>query len=156
MKNIDAMADRQFVFGSVQIVSNQMNTLLERDLKEQDLTAKQWFLTAIIQKSFDYAPTIKETAEAMGNSHQNVKQVALKLAQKGFLTLEKDEKDARVTRIKLTAKIDSFRKETQFKASNFTKNLFDGISEDEMATTRSVLEKMLSNLEKMENGGQIK
>ena len=161
MKNIDAMTDRQFVFGSIQIVSNQLDTLLERELKEDGLTSKQWLLTAIIQKRFDYAPTIREAADAMGSSHQNVKQVALKLEQKGFLVLEKDKKDARVTRIRFTDKIDAFKTETQLKADRFTENLFAGISGDEMAAARSVLAKMLFNLQKMDTeknktGGQFK
>ena len=150
MKNIDAMTDRQFIFGSLQIVSNLLDTLLERELKEDGLTSKQWLLTAIIQKRFDYAPTIKEAADAMGSSHQNVKQVALKLEQKGFLVLEKDKKDARVTRIRFTDKIDTFKTETQLKADRFTENLFAGISGDEMAVARSMLTKMLFNLQKMD------
>lgn len=159
MKDIDTMTDRQFVFGSIQIVSNQLDTLLERELKADGLTSKQWLLIAIIQKRFDDAPTIKEAAEAMGSSHQNVKQVALKLEQKGFIVLEKDQNDARVTRIRFTDKIAAFRKETQLKADHFTENLFAGIADAELAATRSVLAQMLSNLQKMDTyktGGQTK
>jgi len=102
VSKIQSLKDQKFVFGSVQIVANKMNTLLERELKEFDITSKQWFLTVVIENSFDKPPTIKEAAKAMGSSHQNVKQVALKLEQKGLVCLEKDKKDARVTRIRLT------------------------------------------------------
>ena len=150
MDNIDSMPDQKFIFGGVQIVANQIDTLLERELKEHHLTTKQWLLTVVVQNTFDHAPTIKEVAKGMGSSHQNVKQVALKLAQKGFVVMEKDLKDARITRIKLTNAIDTFGKESQEKSVIFTEKLFKGISAEEMAMTRSALEKMLSNLEQMD------
>jgi DNA-binding MarR family transcriptional regulator len=144
------MPDQKYIFGGVQVVANQMDTLLERELKEHNLTTKQWLLTIVVQNIFDHDPTIKEVAKGMGSSHQNVKQVALKLEQKGFVVMEKDPNDARITRIKLTDAIDSFGKESQKKSEIFTEKLFDGITAEELAMTRSALEKLLINLEKMD------
>jgi DNA-binding MarR family transcriptional regulator len=76
--------------------------------------------------------------------------VALKLQQKGFVVMEKDPNDARITRIKLTDAIDSFGKESQKKSELFTEKLFDGITAEELAMTRSALEKLLANLEAMD------
>jgi len=154
LSKIESLKDQKFVFGSVQIVANKMNTLLERELKEYDITSKQWFLTVVIENSFDKPPTIKEAAKAMGSSHQNVKQVALKLEQKGLVSLEKDKRDARVTRIKLTEQSYKFSETLQAQAAIFTGNLFMGISEDEMSKARTVLYKMMSNLAQMELGEQ--
>ena len=150
MSKLDSMKDRKFVFGSVLIVANRIDTLLERALKEYDVTAKQWFLTVVIDNSFDKPPTIKEVAREMGSSHQNVKQVALKLEQKGLLTLKKDNKDARVTRIRLTDESYKFWKTTQVKAATFTESLFKDIDEDEMSKARAVLQKMIANLSNMD------
>lgn len=150
MDNMDSMPDQKFIFGGVQVVANQMDTLLERELKEHNLTTKQWLLTIVVQNIFDHDPTIKEVAKGMGSSHQNVKQVALKLEQKGFVVMEKDATDARITRIKLTDAIDSFSKESQVKSEIFTEKLFHGISDEELAMTRSAIEKLLKNLEKMD------
>ncbi|WP_414632374.1 MarR family winged helix-turn-helix transcriptional regulator [Acetobacterium sp. UBA5834] len=149
MDNMDSMPDQKFIFGGVQVVANQMDTLLERELKEYNLTTKQWLLTIVVQNIFDHDPTLKEVAKSMGSSHQNVKQVALKLEQKGFVVMEKDPHDARITRIKLTDAVDSFGTESQQKSEIFTEKLFDGISDEELAMTRSVIEKLLANLEKM-------
>nr|WP_286946995.1 MarR family transcriptional regulator [Acetobacterium sp. UBA5834] len=146
---MDSMPDQKFIFGGVQVVANQMDTLLERELKEYNLTTKQWLLTIVVQNIFDHDPTLKEVAKSMGSSHQNVKQVALKLEQKGFVVMEKDPHDARITRIKLTDAVDSFGTESQQKSEIFTEKLFDGISDEELAMTRSVIEKLLANLEKM-------
>lgn len=82
MSKLNSMKDQKFVFGSVLVISNRMDALLERELKEYDVTAKQWLLTAVLANSFDKPPTIKEVAGEMGSSHQNVKQLALKLEQK--------------------------------------------------------------------------
>ena len=150
MNKIESLKDRKFVFGSVQIVANKMDTLLERELKEYDITFKQWFLTIVIENSFASPPTIKEAAKAMGTSHQNVKQIALKLEQKGLVALEKDKKDARVTRIRLTDLNHRLAERLQTKATRFTESLFCGISEDDMAQARIVLYSMMSNLAKME------
>lgn len=144
------MKDKKFVFGSVQIVANKMDTLLERELKEYNLTSKQWFLTIVVANAFDTPPTLKETAKAMGSSHQNVKQVALKLEEKGMLILEKDEKDARVTRIRLTDQNYKFSEMIITKAATFTDSLFMGIDQEEMSKARTVLNKMMVNLAKME------
>ncbi|MBC7959129.1 MAG: winged helix DNA-binding protein [Vallitaleaceae bacterium] len=150
MNKFDAMKDQKFVFGSVLIVANRMDTLLDRQLKEYDITAKQWFLTVVVDNSFDKPPTIKEVAREMGTSHQNVKQVALKLEQKGLLILEKDKKDARVTRLKLTEEAYKFWQTTQTKATTFTEALFKGIEEEEMSSARRVLQKMMANLSTMD------
>jgi MarR family transcriptional regulator, transcriptional regulator for hemolysin len=150
MSKLDSMKDQKFVFGSVQIVANRMDTLLERELKEYNVTAKQWFLTVVIDNSFDKPPTIKEVARQMGSSHQNIKQVALKLEQKGLLVLEKDKRDARVTRLHLTEESYRFWETTQTKASTFTQALFKGIEEEEMSKARAVLQKMMENLSEMD------
>lgn len=150
MSKLYSMKDQKFVFGSVLVIANRMDTLLERELKEYDVTAKQWLLTAVLANSFDKPPTIKEVAREMGSSHQNVKQVALKLEQKGLLVFEKDKKDARVTRLKLTDQIYEFSRLTQSKATMFNQGLFKGIEKDDMSKARAVLQKMLSNLTEMD------
>ena len=152
MNKLDLMKDRKFMFGAVLIVANRMDTLLERELKEYDVTAKQWFMTVVIDNSFDKAPTIKEVAREMGSSHQNVKQVALKLEQRGLLVLEKDKKDARVTRLKLTEESYKFSQIIQSKAATFTQALFDGIEDEDMSKARVTLQRMMSNLIKMDQG----
>jgi len=150
LNKLNSMKDQKFVFGSVLVIANRMDTLLERELKEYDVTSKQWLLTAVLDNSFDHPPTIKEVAREMGSSHQNVKQVALKLEQKGLLVLEKDKKDARVTRLKLTDQIYEFAQLTQSKATAFTQALFKGIEKDDMSKARAVLQTMLSNLTEMD------
>jgi DNA-binding MarR family transcriptional regulator len=139
------------IFGLLLIISNKMNTLLEREFKEFDVTTTQWFLSETINSLFDSPPTLKEAANAMGSSHQNIKQVAIKLQQKGLLTLEKDKKDARVTRLRLTDQSKDFWKRTDPKGAIFRERMFKDMDANDVARTRHLLEKLLSNLAEIEN-----
>ncbi len=156
MNITDEMKDDTFIFGALLVVANRMETLLERELKEFDITAKQWFLSIVVENLFQKPPTMKEAAKQMGSSHQNVKQVALKLEQKGLLKLEKDKKDARVTRILLTEQSYLFWQKMEPKGSEFTKNLFSDINSEELKGGRALLQKMLINLDRMEETGSSK
>lgn len=150
MQKIKNMEDGQFIFGALLIIANRLDTLLERDLKEFDITSRQWFLSVIIDNMFSEPPTIKDVAKEMGSSHQNVKQVALKLEQKGLLKMEKDKRDARAIRLKMTDESYVFWEKTRPKGLAFTKAVFEGIEEKELSVARVVLEKILNNLLKME------
>jgi DNA-binding MarR family transcriptional regulator len=150
LNKFDTMDNLHYSFGAILVIANKIDTLLERELKVFGITSKQWFLSVVLDSLFDEPPTIKEAAREMGSSHQNVKQVALKLEQKGLLSLEKDKKDARVTRLKLTDKCYEFWAGTQSKAIAFTHALYKGIGEDELSSARTVLERMLANLSEME------
>jgi DNA-binding MarR family transcriptional regulator len=150
-KKTDNIPDDAMIFGLLLIISNRMNTLLERELKEFDVTTKQWFLSETISSVFDHPPTLKEAASAMGSSHQNVKQVAMKLQQKGLLSLEKDKNDARATRLYMTEKSDAFWKKTDPKGGSFREKMFKEMGENDISLARQSLEKILSNLREIEN-----
>jgi len=146
-----SIPDEAMILGLLLIISNKMDTLLDRELSEFDVTTKQWFLSETINSLFDSPPTLKEAANAMGSSHQNVKQVAMKLQQKGLLTLEKDKKDARVTRLRMTDQSNDFRKRTDPKGAIFRGKMFKEMGAKDIEITRHLLEKLLSNLAEIEN-----
>ena len=146
MGKLEEMDDRQFIFGSLLFTANRMDTMLERELKEFDITSKQWMMSIIIENLFDEAPTMKAVANEMGTSHQNVKQLALKLEQKGLLKMAKDPKDARVTRLKLTDESDQFWARTQPKGAAFIDEVFKNITKDELLDLRNVMNKIMENI----------
>ncbi|MBW9172316.1 MarR family transcriptional regulator [Clostridium estertheticum] len=151
MSKIEKMSDRQYLFGVIFIVANRVDTMLEREFKRFGITTKQWFLSVIIDNLFDKPPTMKEVAKAMGSSHQNVKQVALKLEQKGLLILQKDKRDARVTRLKLSENSFDFWTKIRGEGTSFTQELFKDIDKDELEVARRVMQKMQLNINKMDN-----
>ena len=63
-------------------------------------------------------------------SHQNVKQIALKLAEKEFLVFEKDDQDGRSIRLKLTEKSNAFWDSKATELELFLKRLFSETNHD--------------------------
>jgi DNA-binding MarR family transcriptional regulator len=152
MSKLDLLSDTQYFFGSLFVVSNRLDAILEREFSRFGVTAKQWFLSGVIDRLLDQPPTIKQAARAMGSSHQNVKQLALKLNLKGLLDLEKDERDTRATRLSLTQEGRSLWKKVRMQRDAFNERLFDGINEQELKTVKSVMEKLMVNIEAIDRG----
>ena len=151
MGRLDLLPDKLFIFGALFVVSNRLDTSLEREFSRFGVTTKQWFLTIVIDRLFDQPPTIKQTAHAMGSSHQNVKQLALKLSGKGLLKLERDERDTRATRLRLTEEGHTLWNKVRTQRDAFNEKLFDGVSEVDLKTARSVMEKLLLNIETIDH-----
>jgi MarR family transcriptional regulator, transcriptional regulator for hemolysin len=151
MRNLDHIPNPQFVFGSLFILANRVDTLLERVLQKYNISSKQWFLSICVASLFEKDPSLKELAKESGTSHQNVKQVALKLQEKTLFELYKDPKDARTTRVKLTENSTEFWKSTDPDSDVFMKDLFKNISEEEFNVVRKVFSKLSENLVEMEN-----
>ncbi len=101
-KEVDNIDKRYHIFGMLFLLSNKLETLGNNFLGE--LTTKQWFFMLILMNFFKEPPTLSELALEMGTSHQNAKQIAIKLEEKGFLVVKKDTKDKRVLRLTPTNK----------------------------------------------------
>lgn len=123
---------------------------MERALSKFGVSSKQWFLSICVASLFDEDPSLKELAKVSGSSHQNVKQVALKLEQMDLMNLYKDTKDARVTRIKLSASSPAFWAQSDGDVQEFLSDLYEGVTEEELNVVRKVFEKLERNLESME------
>ena len=150
MGKLDILSDMQYFFGALFVSSNRLDTILEREFNKFGVTTKQWFLTIVIDRLFEQPPTIKQAARAMGSSHQNIKQLALKLSSKGLLRLEQDERDSRATRLRLTDESQVLWKRARTQRDTFNQSLFNGISEDELKTVRNVMGKLLINIESID------
>jgi len=123
---------------------------LDRELSEFHVTAKKWLLSVTIQMLFDAPPSLKEAARAMGSFHQNVKQIALKLQEKGLLRIVQDDSDARVSRLVMTEEFAESWNKTITKGGKFTDRLFEGIEACELQSARGLLDKLIGNLERID------
>ena len=132
-EKLEKIEDGRFIFGSLFVTANLLETLLDRAFLEYGITTKQFLMLITIQSLFETPPTMQETARAMGTSHQNVKQIALNLERKGFLKLTKDESDARVTRLAPTSDCLNFGRETQQAGETFMKSMFQGAEDQDLA-----------------------
>lgn len=141
---INSMDKRFALFGYFFAMSNRLQTVGDRFYEE--ITCKQFFLMICLRLFENGAPTINELSEIMGCSHQNVKSIAGKLEEKGYLEIRSDSDDARKLRIRLTSKADSLAQKYQKKELDFIDMLFTGISDKQIETTFKTLEKMEENI----------
>ena len=137
------------VFALIFMVSNKLQTIGDAFFKE--VSAKQWFVLLALMILGEQPPTLTELSEMVGSSHQNVKQLVLKLEQKGYVELMKDEEDARRLRIKTTAKCFELDKAYEGKNAEFLTRLFGQFDVTDMAVMERVLLSMREVLEGMEN-----
>ncbi|TCT15379.1 DNA-binding MarR family transcriptional regulator [Natranaerovirga pectinivora] len=142
--------DRQkFIFGSIFFLSNKLQALGDQYLLSRDMTTRQWLLIVAISQFGNESPTLSEVAVMLSSTHQNIKQIALKLEKKGFLNIEKDKKDKRALRLKLTQKSNVFWEESQQEDTLFIKDLFKHLSEEEINGMCSGIDKLMTRIFKM-------
>jgi DNA-binding MarR family transcriptional regulator len=124
MENINKMAA---VFGSIFQLSNKLQTL--GDKIDDYMSMKQWMLIAAISKSEKNALNIRELAEIIGTSYQNVKKMAVILEKQGYLALQKNPADARAILISLTAKCKEYFAQRADVEKAFLQSVFEELDE---------------------------
>ena len=143
------MPPQAFLLGLLSAFDNRYQAAADEYLKE--ITWKQFFAIICINLCKE-APTINELSDVMGSSHQNVKQILLKLEKKGFVTAVPDEKDKRKQRIFVTDKCRTFleQNDNNGQQSQYViGRIFDGIDEKSLQTTIQTIMKMERNLSEL-------
>lgn len=147
---MDTIEMQKYIFGSIFLIANRLQVLGDQYLSVDDLTTKQWFLNVMIAQFGENSPTLSEVAELVGNSRQNVKQLALKLEEKGFLDIQKDEQDARAVRLRLTEKSREFWKMRRKQDNDYITRLFEDLSQEELLNMYKGFGKLTKKVEKMD------
>lgn len=145
MENLE---EKAHVFGEIFIMSNRLQVL--GDKFDENLTLKQWLLLVGILKNDVASPTISEVASFIGNSRQNVKKMAVILEKKGFLTLDKDTKDARILRLSATSKCKIYLKQRENKELEFFEKLYEGLDTNLITGLNNGVTKLAENIVEME------
>lgn len=147
MKHPPDRDDRYIIFALIFLLSNRLQTIGDSFFNE--VSTKQWFVLVVLDVMKDYPPTLNELSQAVGSSHQNVKQLVLKLEQKGYVELYKDEEDARRLRIKPTPKSAEFNQAYHKKNNLFVQQLFSSFNETELSVTKKVMSALGDTLDRM-------
>lgn len=134
---------RQFIFGSLFLYANKLQVI--GDQLDENITMKQWLLI-VMAAQFEEPLTLTALADFLGCSRQNIKKLALRLKEKGFLTLVKDRKDSRALQLLLTTKCLSYYKQRDAQEKQFLNTLFKGFSEDEIIILQSGMNKLGKNI----------
>ena len=114
----------------------------------QDITWKQFFAIICIRLCRE-APTLNDLSEVMGSSHQNVKQILLKLEKKGLIEMGTDGKDRRKQRVLLTEQCEEYCERNDAQSREIISRIFDGVGEKDLAVTIETIIKMERNVSKL-------
>ena len=139
------MMPAPFLIGLLSAFENRFQAVADSFFEE--ITWKQFFAIICINLCRE-SPTINELSEIMASSHQNVKQILLKLEKKGFIEMIVDEKDRRKQRIVTTKKCEDFCKRNDRESEIQINKMFEGISEKQLITTIQTISQMERNLKK--------
>lgn len=144
-ENIDFTSTQSsyFLLGLLSAFENRFQAVADKLIGE--ISWKQFFAIICINLCKE-KPTIKELAGIMGSSHQNVKQILLKLEKKGFVNISIDGEDRRKQRVELTKKCIQFCNVNDNKSDSAMKAMFNGISEEQLLVTIKTIMQMEDNL----------
>ena len=146
--NVDfsSVPSNGYLLGLLSAFENRFQAAADNLMKE--ISWKQFFAIICINACKE-PPTLKELSDILGSSHQNVKQILLKLEKKGFVSFVADDKDKRKQRILVTdvcrdflEKNDNNGKQSQF----IIGRIFDGVDEKDLTATIQTIMKMERNL----------
>ena len=132
-----------FMIGLMNRFNNQFQALADATFEE--LSWKQVFFLNCVTL-FGEPPSIKDMADLVGCSHQNAKQILLKLEKGGFVIMEQDENDRRRQRIRVTQKAEAFRKKFDEPSRCVMERIFAGVGAEELETTIRVITQLDNNL----------
>lgn len=141
--NFTGIDSSYFLLGLLSAFDNRFQAFADKALEE--ISWKQFFAIICIDLCNEQ-PTIKELADIMGSSHQNVKQILLKLEKKGFVSIVEDPKDKRKQRVGLTSKCMEFCEGNNEMSLKIMSAMFNGLSEEEIKVTIRTIIRMEDNL----------
>lgn len=143
------MPPQAFLLGLLSAFDNRYQAAADAFFKE--ITWKQFFAIICINLCRE-APTINELSDVMGSSHQNVKQILLRLEKKGFVSTIADAKDKRKQRIIVTDEARTFleKNDNNGQQSQYIiGRIFEDIDEKSLMNTIQTIMKMERNLSKL-------
>ena len=143
MINTEGIPPSYYLLGLLSAFENRFQAMADRDMKE--ISWKQFFAIICIDMCNE-PPTLKELADILGSSHQNVKQILLKLEAKDFVAFKADAKDKRKQRIVLTKKCMNFCAKNDDVGKDVMEKMFAGIPEKDINKTIQTIMKIESNM----------
>ena len=141
--DFEGIPSSYYLLGLLSAFENRFQAMADNMMKE--ISWKQFFAIICINMCKE-APTIRELSEILGSSHQNVKQILLKLESKGFVEFMEDANDKRKQRIALTKKCRKFCEKNNEMSMMVMAKMFEGIPERDLKTTIKTITAIEKNL----------
>lgn len=134
------------LFTNIFLQSLKLESISNKTLKKDDLTIKQFLLIAAIG-SFEHPPSIKEVARKTSTSHQSVKETATRLEKREFVSIEKDEDDKRVLRLRTTRKNWDYWESRLDEHEKLIFKIFEIYSDEEIFIFNEFIKRMIDHLQ---------
>lgn len=142
--------DEIMVYGSLFSLTNRIQTV--GDNVFPDISMKQHFVLMTICLFESNPPSLKEVADIVGCSYQNIKKLSNALESKGYITIERDTRDKRKYNLKPNLpKVDSIMRIFDNEVREFIENLYQGITKKQLIDTLKVLSQMNNNLRALQD-----
>lgn len=142
--------NKQYIlFGGTFVLANKLQVVADKKVK--GLSTKQWFLLRNLSDvPTDPQPTITMLAKETDTSRQNVRKMLEVLQRRGYVALHESEDDRRSQTVHLTQSGGNVLRQVAQEAVPFFKELFSGISEEELEKSADVIVKLIENLHLMQ------
>ncbi|WP_414469107.1 MarR family winged helix-turn-helix transcriptional regulator [Methanobacterium sp. ACI-7] len=124
------------------LIQQRWGYVINKDLSEDRITTKQWLMMIVIANAFNHAPSMQEVADALSITHQNVKQLAVRLEDRGFLKIERDPNNKRILRLKVTEECQQYWEKRSPEDIKSINALFEGLDNDEMKKFFDIMGKL--------------
>lgn len=138
-----------YLLGLLSAFENQYQSKADKYFQEITGTTWKQFLCLVSIQLFDQPPTLGDLAGVVKTSHQNVKQLLVKLEGRGYVTLVTDPEDRRKQRVELTQKCQTSLQAHDQEGRDMVARLFQGIDPDHILTTIKTISAMERNLDQL-------
>lgn len=146
MPDFENMDKRLIAYVNIFICANRLQALMDRGM--EDITAKQW-LALTVMEAFPEPPTLKELSEISGVTHQSMRQIVDRLAERDLLKIVPDERDGRAIRLVKTSAAEKIRERDEGRNHGFVFELFSCLDDGEAETFCTALEKLCNKLNEL-------
>lgn len=139
----------QYILVFIFLIQQRWGYIINKKLADGNITTKQWLMMIVIENAFDHDPSMQEVADALSTTHQNVKQLAVRLEARGFLRIERDSENRRILRLRTTEECRNYWEKRTPEDAKSIISLFKGLKDSEVQSLFEIimkLEKISENL----------
>lgn len=146
---LEGIDNKYCLFGLLNAFTNRMQSAGNKVFEE--VSWKQWFMLIGIAL-FPSPPGISDVADIIGTSHQNAKQLLVKLEKAGFVRLLPDPRDSRRTLAVYTDRMRDFETKYRESSAAFMVDIYADIPDGDVAVTLRTILRMEENLRRTAAG----
>ncbi len=132
---------QEYAMGAISLLGNWLAHFGGEALG--DVTFRQWFLLKMIDQMGPGEKNVREVADFVGTSRQNVRKMLVPLEERGLLVTQTSRRDARSLDVRLTRKAYDFLEKAEVGMAAETDRLFGSLADEELDQTVEVLRRLL-------------